>query len=62
MEMECATLFLLGNIRGFKTGALLVVSDNLITWSHASSEELKETMIKAAIVALNAIKRASIEG
>jgi uridine phosphorylase len=55
--MECATLFTLGNIRGFKAGALLVVSDSLVTWRHATSEELKETMVKAALIALNAIKR-----
>jgi uridine phosphorylase len=55
--MECATLFTLGGIRGFKTGALLIVSDSLVTWRHATSEELKETMVKAALIALNAIKR-----
>jgi len=57
VEMECATLFILGGIRGFKTGALLIVSDSLVTWRHATSEELKETMVKAALIALNAIKR-----
>ena len=57
VEMECATLFTLGSIRGFKAGALLVVSDSLVTWRHATSEELKETMVKAALIALNAIKR-----
>jgi 5'-methylthioadenosine phosphorylase len=57
VEMECATLFTLAGIRGFKAGALLVVSDSLVTWRHATSEELKETMVKAALIALNAIKR-----
>ncbi len=30
VEMECATLFTLGLLKGFKTASLLVVSDNLV--------------------------------
>ncbi len=57
VEMECSTLFMLGSIRRFKAGALLVVSDSLVTWRHATSEELRESIVKAALIALNAIKR-----
>lgn len=57
VEMECATLFMLGHMRRVKTGALLVVSDNLVTGVHASSEELRDTVLKAARIALNAVAK-----
>ncbi|RLG82722.1 MAG: nucleoside phosphorylase [Thermoprotei archaeon] len=44
IEMECATLFALGWMRGFKTAALLVISDNLIEEKKTflTTMELKE--------------------
>lgn len=61
VEMECATLFMLAGIRRFKAGALLIVSDSLVTWRHATSEELEEAVTKVARIALNAIKRVTLK-
>lgn len=60
VEMECSTLFTLGLMRGVKVGALLVVSDSLVKGVHASSEELREVMVKAGEAALNSIVRVSL--
>ena len=58
VEMECAGLFLLGNLRRVKTSALLMVSDSLIEdIGFASAEELKDYANKAAEVALKALLR-----
>ncbi len=60
VEMECATLFVLGLMRGFKTGAMLVVSDSLVREEEKelkTAEELKEYVAKAAEIVLNAITR-----
>ena len=56
VEMECAALFTLGMIRGFKTGALLIVSDSLVEDSgFASAEELTPYVEKAAKVVFEAL-------
>ncbi|RLE64747.1 MAG: nucleoside phosphorylase, partial [Thermoprotei archaeon] len=50
VEMECATLFVLGHLRKFKTGALLVVSNSLVD-SHPpelGEEQLQRKVIDAA--------------
>jgi len=51
VEMECATLFTLGLIRGFKTAALLMLSNSLVTKSEeklAPAKELEPFAAKGA--------------
>ncbi len=63
VEMECATLFTLGRIKGFKTGALLVVSDTTLVkkeWELATAEELKEAVEKASKAVFDAIIRVEV--
>ena len=58
VEMECATLFALGWMRGFKTGALVIIADSLVEPSKKDllkHEQLAPTMEKAARAVLNAI-------
>jgi len=56
VEMECAGLFLLGNLRHVRTAALLMVSDSLVEdIGFASAEELKDYADRAAEVALRAL-------
>lgn len=59
VEMECASLFALGLMRGFRAGALLIISNNLLEPSlgFAQAEELKGRVEKAAKIVLEAIKR-----
>ena len=61
VEMEAATLFALAQLRGFRAGAILVVSDNLVIPGKErllGHEELKYYMEKAARAALEAIVKA----
>jgi 5'-methylthioadenosine phosphorylase len=56
--MECATLFALGWMRGFKTGALVVIADSLVDPSKKDllhHEELADAMDKAARAVLEAL-------
>ena len=58
VEMECATLFALGWMRGFKTGALVVIADSLVDPSKKDllhHEELADAMDKAAKAVLDAL-------
>ncbi len=57
VEMECATLFVLGRLRGFKTGAFLLVSDNVVKEPGvmATAEELREAVEKASRAVFEAI-------
>jgi 5'-methylthioadenosine phosphorylase len=58
VEMECAGLFMLGAMRGVKTGALLMVSDSLVEeLGFASAEELKSYVDRAGRTVLDAIIR-----
>ncbi len=60
VEMECATIFTLGHLRGVKTGALLVVSDNLVVPEYRkmlTAEQLKPMVDRAARITLNAITK-----
>ncbi len=58
VEMECAGLFMLGAMRGVKTGALLMVSDSLVEeLGFASAEELKEYVERAGRIVLESIIR-----
>ena len=63
VEMECAGLFLLGNLRGVKASALLIVSDSLIEdIGFASAGELEEYASKAAEAALKALLKLDVKG
>lgn len=55
IEMECATLFALGWMRGFETAALLVISDNLLEEKKVflTTEELREQFNKIAMVVMD---------
>lgn len=58
VEMECAGLFMLGAMRGVKTGALLIVSDSLVEeLGFASAEELKGYVERAAKIVLESLIR-----
>ena len=58
VEMECAALFSLGMMRGFRTGAVLIVSDSLIeNLGFASAEELKEHVDRVTRAVFRALKR-----
>jgi 5'-methylthioadenosine phosphorylase len=51
VEMECATLFTLGAVRGFRTAALLMLSNSLVNKSEAdlaSAEKLRPFAEKGA--------------
>ncbi len=58
VEMECATLFALGWMRGFKTGALVVIADSLVDPSKKDllhHEQLAPVMDKATKAVLEAL-------
>ena len=58
VEMEAATLFALGTLRGFRTAALLVVADNLVVPGKQElkhHEELQEYVNKAAKAVLETL-------
>jgi len=58
VEMECATLFALGWMRGFKTGALVIIADSLVDPKKKDllhHEELADAMDKAAKAVLDAL-------
>lgn len=60
VEMECSTLFTLGHMRGARVGAILVVSDSLVTGRHATAEEIKDSILKAATIALNTLTKTTL--
>ncbi len=58
VEMECATLFALGWMRGFRTAALVVIADNLVVPEKKDllhHEQLAPVMRKAAKAVLDAL-------
>jgi len=58
VEMECATLFGLGMIRGVKTGSLLLISDNLMEMTPmVDAKQLEPYVEKSARAVLKAILR-----
>jgi 5'-methylthioadenosine phosphorylase len=60
VEMECAGLFMLGAMRGLKTGAVLMVSDSLVEeLGFATAEELKAYVERVGRVILEAIVKIS---
>ncbi len=65
VEMECATLFALGWMRGFATAAIVVIADNLVIPEKQKllhHEELAPVMRKAARAALEALVSFNPEG
>ena len=57
VEMECATLFVLSRLRNFKSGAVLMVIDNLATGEVISKEEREKLEKEAGMAALKALVR-----
>ncbi len=59
VEMECATLFTLGWMRGWRTACVLVISDNLLEMEKepkfATTEELKHVFTRVARTVLNVL-------
>ncbi len=59
VEMECATLFTLSWMRGWRSACVLVVSDNLLEMEKepkfATTEELKEVFKKVSLAVLDAL-------
>ena len=61
VEMECATLFLLGLIRRVKTAAVLVVVNNLLEQDRfASPEQVRPQIERAFEVALEALVKCRV--
>lgn len=62
VEMECASLFTLGWMRGFKTGALLVISDSLVEGKSEmlTAEELAPRVEKASKIVLESIVKVKL--
>ncbi len=61
VEMECSGLFMIGNMRGVKVGAILIVSDSLVEeLGFATAEELREYALRAAKITLDALKTVKV--
>ena len=58
VEMECATIFALGYLRRIKTGAVLIITDNLVDKSRVRmKEKIAEWVKEAAEIVLEALRR-----
>lgn len=57
VEMECATLFTVARIRGLRSGAALVVVDNLATGSYLGDPDISPVVLRAARGILRALVR-----
>ena len=56
--MECAALFGVARIRGFKSGAVLILSNNVVKETPiVTAEKLQESVERAAKIILEAFKR-----
>jgi Uridine phosphorylase len=62
VEMECSTLFTLGSFRKVKTGAILIISDNLIEApeKYASAEELESYAKVAGEIVLESLHKLKV--
>ncbi len=61
VEMECASLFTLGWMRGFKTGALLVISDSLVEKTGLlTARELAPRIEKASRIVFEALVKTRV--
>jgi len=64
VEMECATLFTLGLLRGFRTASLLVVSDSLVNRAERSlalADALAGSVDKAARILFDTLATTTLE-
>ncbi|MEN2974670.1 MAG: purine-nucleoside phosphorylase [Candidatus Caldarchaeales archaeon] len=62
VEMECSTIFALGHIHRIKTGALLIVTDNLVNKSRLDRrEELRELVERAARIVFEAMRKIDVK-
>ncbi|MCL7390164.1 MAG: nucleoside phosphorylase, partial [Thaumarchaeota archaeon] len=58
VEMECATIFALGYLRRVKTGAVLIITDNLVDKSRMrAKEKITEWVKEAAEIVLEALRK-----
>jgi len=58
IEMECAALFGVSRLRGFKSAAVLILSNNVVRETPIlTAEKLGESVRKAAKLILEAFKR-----
>ncbi|MCS7132474.1 MAG: purine-nucleoside phosphorylase [Aigarchaeota archaeon] len=58
IEMECAALFGVARIRGFKAGAVLILSNNVVRETPIlTAEKLQESVEKAARIILEAFNK-----
>lgn len=61
VEMECATLFSLAHLRGFKSGALLVLSNNVVRKTPIlPADKLRESVERAAKIVLEVLSRLEV--
>uniref|UniRef100_A0A7C3SN07 Nucleoside phosphorylase n=1 Tax=Thermofilum pendens TaxID=2269 RepID=A0A7C3SN07_THEPE len=62
VEMECATIFTVARVRGMRTGAALLVIDNLATgeFLEAGAEERRRLELRAARGVLKALVRVAL--
>lgn len=62
VEMECATIFTVARVRGIRTGAALLVIDNLATgeFLEAGAEERRRLELRAARGVLKALVRVAL--
>ena len=57
VEMEAATLFMVGRLRNVKTAAVVVVSDSLVKKEWISKEKLEESVTRAAEAVFSALSK-----
>jgi len=61
VEMECATIFALGYLRKIKTGAILIVTDNLASKVRVrNKEKINQWVKEAAITVLEALTKIKV--
>ncbi|MCS7126560.1 MAG: purine-nucleoside phosphorylase [Aigarchaeota archaeon] len=62
VEMECATLFTLSHIYRMNTGAVLIITDNLVKKSRVSrSEKVREWVAEAAKIVFEALRKIEVK-
>lgn len=58
VEMECVTIFALGNLRRVKTGAVLMITDNLVNKSRMRErEKINEWVQQTAKIVFEALRK-----
>ncbi len=62
IEMECAALFGISRIRGIKSGAVLILSNNVVKETPIlTADKLEDSVRKAAKIILEALKRLEVK-